>query len=97
FLEPMRLDHPAVAVLLRLIDRGRTYVKITSPYDSSRSGRPDYSDLAPLVALLVERAPERLIWATNWPHAALAVDQRPDDAQWVDLMTEWMSADVRQK
>ena len=44
-------------------------------------GRRDYADLAPLVALLVRAAPERLIWATNWPHAALAVDQRPDDAR----------------
>ena len=97
FLEPVPLDHPAVAVLLRLIDSGRTYVKITSSYDSSRSSPPGYADLAPLVALLVERAPERLIWATNWPHAALAVDQRPDDAAWVDLMTEWMAEDVRRK
>ena len=90
FLQPMPLDHPAVAVLMRLVDSGRTYVKIASPYDSSRSGPPDYADLAPLVALLVRAAPERLIWASNWPHAALAVDQRPDDAAWVDLMSEWM-------
>ena len=40
FLEPMPLDHPAVAVLMRLVDSGRTYVKIASPYDSSRSGPP---------------------------------------------------------
>jgi D-galactarolactone isomerase len=97
FLEPVALDHAAVSALLRLIDSGRTYVKIASPYDSSRSGPPRYADLAPLVALLVERAPERLIWATNWPHAALAVDQRPDDAAWVDLMSEWMNDDVRHK
>ena len=58
FLQPMPLDHPAVAALMRLVDRGRAYVKVASPYDSSRSGPPDYADLAPLVALLVERAPE---------------------------------------
>ena len=97
FLEPMPLDHPAVAALMRLVDSGRTYVKIASPYDSSRSGPPDYADLAPLVALLVRAAPERLIWASNWPHAALAVDQRPDDAAWVDLMSAWMPEDVRRK
>ena len=97
FLEPVPLDHPAVATLMRLVDSGRAYVKIASPYDSSRSGPPDYADLAPLVALLVRTAPERLIFATNWPHAALAVDQRPDDAAWADLMTEWMSDDVRRK
>jgi len=82
---------------MRLVDSGRAYVKIASPYDSSRSGPPDYADLAPLAALLVARSPERLIWASNWPHAALAVDQRPDDAAWVDLMSEWMPEHVRRK
>jgi D-galactarolactone isomerase len=97
FLQPMPLDHPAVVSLMRLVDSGRTYVKIASPYDSSRSGPPAYADLAPLVSLLVRAAPDRLIFATNWPHAALAVDQRPDDAAWLDLMSEWMSEDVRRK
>ncbi len=97
FLEPLPLDHPAVVALMRLLDSGRTYVKITSPYDSSRSGPPGYADLAPLVAELVRAAPDRLIWATNWPHAALGVDKRPDDGAWLDLMREWMPDDVRRK
>ncbi len=97
FLEPVPLDHPAVAVLLRFVGNGRTYVKITSPYDSSRSGPPDYADLAPLVSQLVRAAPDRLIWATNWPHAALAPDRRPDDGAWLDLMRQWMPDDVRRK
>lgn len=97
FLEPVPLDHPSVAVLMRLVGSGRTYVKITSPYDSSRSGPPDYADLAPLVAALVRAAPDRLIWATNWPHAALGVDQRPDDGAWLALMRDWMPDDVRHR
>jgi len=97
FLEPVALDHPGVGVLMRLIESGRTYVKIASPYDSSRSGGPKYADLVPLVALLVREAPDRLIWASNWPHAALTVEQRPDDAAWLDLMTEWMDEATRQK
>jgi D-galactarolactone isomerase len=97
FLEPVPLDHPGVGVLMRLVASGRTYVKIASPYDSSRSGGPKYADLAPLVALLVREAPDRLIWASNWPHAALTVEQRPDDAAWLDLMTEWMDETTRHK
>ena len=72
-------------------------MKIASPYDSSRSGPPDYADMAPLVALLVRAAPERLVWASNWPHAALAVEQRPDDAAWLDLMSDWMGETTRRK
>jgi D-galactarolactone isomerase len=97
FLEPVSLDHPGVAVLMRLVATGRVYVKIASPYDSSRSGPPHYKDMAELVALLVKTAPDRLVWATNWPHAALAVDQRPDDAAWLDLMSDWMDEKTRRK
>lgn len=97
FLEPVPLDHPGVRTLLRLIDSGRVYVKITSPYDSSRSGPPDYADLAPLVALLVKRVPERLIWATNWPHAALARDALPDEVAWFDLLARWVPDDAARR
>jgi D-galactarolactone isomerase len=97
FLEPVSLDHPGVAVLMRLVASGRTYVKIASPYDSSRSGPPDYKDMSPLVALLAKTAPDRLVWATNWPHAALTVEQRPDDAAWLDLMSAWMDETTRRK
>ncbi len=72
-------------------------MKIASPYDSSRSGPPNYDDLAPLVALLVRKAPDRLIWASNWPHAALTLEQRPDDAAWLDLMSVWMDETTRRK
>jgi D-galactarolactone isomerase len=97
FLEPVPLDHPAVAALMRLVARGRTYLKIASPYDSSRSGPPDYADMAPLVEALVRAAPDRLVWASNWPHAALTVEQRPDDAAWLDLMSHWMDETTRRK
>lgn len=97
FMEPVPLNHPALAALMRLLDSGRTYVKITSPYDSSRAGPPAYTDLGPLVATLARAAPDRLIWATNWPHAALAADKRPDDGAWLDLMRDWMPDDIRHK
>jgi D-galactarolactone isomerase len=97
FLEPVGVDHPAVAALMRLIASGRTYVKIASPYDSSRAGPPDYLDMAPLVAALVRAAPDRLVWASNWPHAALPVGERPDDAAWLDLMSDWMDEATRRK
>jgi D-galactarolactone isomerase len=84
-------------VLIRLVASGRTYVKIASPYDSSRSGPPLYADMAPLVAALARAAPDRLVWASNWPHAALTVEQRPDDAAWLDLMADWMDETTRRK
>ena len=84
FMEPLPLEHAAVRALLALLESGKTYVKLTAPYDSSRSGPPDYADLDALVQLLLRVAPERLVFASNWPHAALTPAKRPDDAAWLD-------------
>jgi D-galactarolactone isomerase len=86
FMQPVPLDHPGVRTLMRLLEGGKTYVKLTAPYDSSKSGPPDYADLAPLVELLLRSAPERLVWASNWPHATLPPERRPDDAAWLDRL-----------
>lgn len=98
FMQPVALDHPGVAALLRLIARGRTYVKLTAPYDSSRTGPPDWADLAPLVRHLVRLAPERLVWASNWPHVTLPPDERPDDTAWLTRLADWVpDVDTRRR
>ena len=68
FLGPVTLEGDAFCALCRLLDGGRCWVKLSAPYESSRSGPPDYADVAPLVRALAERYPERCLWASNWPH-----------------------------
>ena len=68
FLGPAQLEGDAFAALCHLLDSGRCWVKLSAPYESSRSGPPDYADVAPLVHALAERYPERCLWASNWPH-----------------------------
>lgn len=88
FGEPVALDHPGVNSLLHLLSSGRVYVKLSAPYDSSRSGGPAFADLVPLIELILQEAPDRVLWASNWPHAALAPAKRPDDADWLDRLAE---------
>ena len=68
FLGPTTVESPGFVSLCRLLDGGRCWVKLSAPYESSRAGPPDYADVAPLVRALVERYPERCLWASNWPH-----------------------------
>ena len=68
FLGPTSVESEAFASLCRLLDRGRCWIKLSAPYESSRSGPPDYADVAPLARRLAERYPERCLWASNWPH-----------------------------
>lgn len=83
FLGPVQLDGDAFAVLCRLLDGGRCWVKLSAPYESSRSGPPDYADVAPLVRALAERYPQRCLWASNWPHPNIR--PTPDNA----LLMDW--------
>lgn len=87
FLAPTRPEDPAFAALLRLLDDGRTFVKLSAPYESSRSGPPEYADVGRLARALVAHAPERCLWASNWPHTAQSPP--PDDARLFGLLADW--------
>jgi D-galactarolactone isomerase len=89
YLEPVAPDHPAFAALLRLIDTGRCWVKLSAPYETSRTGAPGYADVSRLARSLVRHAPERMLWASNWPHPSAPPDARPDDAALLDLLLDW--------
>jgi len=68
FQGPVEPDGPALSTLRRLLDRGRCWVKLSAPYESSRSGAPAYDDIAWIARLLAEHYPQRCLWASNWPH-----------------------------
>lgn len=87
YLEPVAVDDPAFRCLLDLVETGRVYVKLSAPYETSRVGAPLYDDVGALAKALVRAAPERMVWATNWPH--LALKDKPDDATLLDLLLDW--------
>ena len=88
FIEPVTAGDPAFKMLLDLVERGRCWVKLSAPYETSRKGPPLYSDVGELAKALVKAAPERMLWASNWPHPA-ARDNPPDDALLLDLLLDW--------
>jgi D-galactarolactone isomerase len=89
FLEPVEPDHPGVKSLLGLLDTGRCWLKLAAPYEWSKRGGPDYSDVAKLAKILIRHAPDRMIWASNWPHAQAHLFGYPDDAALLDLLLDW--------
>jgi len=79
--------HPAYTVVRRLIDKGRTWVKLSVTYDNTDEGPPGYADVIRVGQAFVMAAPERLVWGSNWPHPNET--QKPDDAVLFDLMARW--------
>lgn len=86
---PMGIDHPSHAIVRSLIDRGRTWVKLSGAYSNSRVG-PPYPDATRIAQTFVRAAPERMVWGSDWPHpGVVATADKPDDALLFDLLTEW--------
>ncbi|MEE8203083.1 MAG: amidohydrolase family protein [Alphaproteobacteria bacterium] len=94
FGEPVGVDHPGFRALMRLVEGGRCWVKLSMPYDGSRVGPPNYDDVGVLAKALVRAAPERMLWASNWPHPTVPVSERPDDAVLLDVLLDWVGDDA---
>ncbi|WP_341520132.1 amidohydrolase family protein [Pseudomonas sp. G.S.17] len=87
FLEPVGIDHAGFKSLLSLLDSGKVWVKVSAPYETSKSGPPHYEDVSVLARTLVQAFPERCLWASNWPHPGRS--PAPDDMAMLDLLSEW--------
>jgi len=86
---PSGVDHPSHAIVRGLIDRGRTWVKLSGAYSNSRGG-PPYADATRIAQTFVRAAPERLVWGSDWPHPGVVpIADKPDDALLFDLLAEW--------
>ncbi|HTV75304.1 MAG TPA: amidohydrolase family protein [Candidatus Acidoferrales bacterium] len=88
FLEPVTTEHPGFRVILDLLAGGRCWVKLAAPYETSKMGPPLYSDTGALAKALVRAAPDRLVWASNWPHTSVRTNP-PDDAMLLDILQDW--------
>ena len=85
--QPAGLGHPVFSVIRKLVDTGRTWVKLSVTYDNTRDGPPGYADITRVAQAYITAAPERMVWGSNWPHPNEA--NKPDDAMLFDLMSRW--------
>jgi 2-pyrone-4,6-dicarboxylate lactonase len=83
------LDQPAFRDVLRLLDSGRAWVKLSGPMYCSELEFP-YQDLQPFARALVAHAPERLLWGSDWPHLHMGGRAMPNDGALLDLLLDWV-------
>lgn len=84
-------DSPQVQATKRLIDGGRCWFKFAGVYESSKTGGPDFTDVAAVAREIAAHAPERIVWGSNWPHnMARAQADYPDDAALADTVLGWL-------
>jgi D-galactarolactone isomerase len=97
FLEPVSVDSAPFRSLLNLVETGRCWVKLSAPYETSKTGAPKYEDVGRLAKALVKKAPERMLWASNWPHPSARKPAPPDDAALLELLADWAPDEKTQK
>jgi predicted TIM-barrel fold metal-dependent hydrolase len=86
--QPVGLAHPAFAIIRRLIDDGRTWVKLSGAYLDTKIGSPTYADATAVARAFAAAAPERMVWGSDWPHPT--EKDKPDDAVLLDLLADWV-------
>ncbi|MDB5847072.1 MAG: amidohydrolase 2, partial [Rhodoferax sp.] len=92
FLEPVAPEHASFQSLLRILDTGKVWIKLSAPYETSKTGGPDYADVSLLARTLAEKFPERCVWASNWPHPGQSVP--PSEAALYELLFSWAPSDA---
>lgn len=90
FLARDGTEQPGFRDLLKLVDGGRCWLKLTAPYRFATA--PDFTDAGPLVHAVAKAAPERLLWGTDHPH--LSFDDNVGSVQLFNLLGEWLPGDA---
>jgi predicted TIM-barrel fold metal-dependent hydrolase len=83
------LDQPGFQAILRLLDSGRVWVKLSGPMRAAREEEYPYSGMAPFAHALVRHAPERMLWGSDWPHVQMNGRVMPNDGDLLDLLAQW--------
>lgn len=90
------IDAPGFKALLKAVDTGRCWVKLTGPYRISTGGMP-HGDVTPFAHALTRANPDSIVWGSDWPHVMMK-GAMPNDGDLADLLSEWIpDASTRQK
>jgi predicted TIM-barrel fold metal-dependent hydrolase len=80
--------------LLDLMKNELAWVKVSGAERVS-STLGNFTDAVPFAAALVEAAPDRVLWGTDWPHPN--VREMPDDGRLVDLVALFAKDEMRRR
>jgi 2-pyrone-4,6-dicarboxylate lactonase len=83
-LEEDGLKAEDFAQLLNLLECGHCYLKLSGAYRIAK--RRGYEVVEPVAKAIVERAPERAIWGSDWPH--ISYSDR-DTGELLNLLERW--------
>ncbi|MBN1959051.1 MAG: amidohydrolase family protein [Desulfuromonadales bacterium] len=82
------LNDPGFVKMLKMLERGHAWVKLSGAYRISGHNNLPYNDVVPFAQQIIKTNPENLVWATDWPHPSVNVPM-PNDGDLLDLLLNW--------
>ena len=76
--------------LLDLMRGGNTWIKISGANRVSETDLPPYDDVKPMAHALIEAAPDKIMWGTDWPHPN-KYEVNPNDGDLVNAFGNWVA------
>jgi predicted TIM-barrel fold metal-dependent hydrolase len=81
------IDQDGFALLLKLLQTGKVWLKLSGTYRVSSQAYP-WRDLQPFAEKFVQEVPERLVWASDWPHVGMRNGPMPRSGQLLDWLAD---------
>lgn len=97
------LSQPGFQLLLDLMKSERSWVKLSGidkicNLDLYSGNESSYRDVAPFARSLIEVAPDRVIWGTDWPHSNIFLPGKtPNDGDLLDLLLDFAPDETMRK
>jgi 2-pyrone-4,6-dicarboxylate lactonase len=91
FLAREGVAQPGFRQLLELLrhGEGRCWIKLTGVYRISQT--PGFADVAPMARALIDSAPDRMIWGSDYPHLSYA--DKVSSVELFNLLGRWAPQD----
>lgn len=90
------VDSPEFQAVLRIVRNSNCYVKLSGGFRLSAQSYP-FRDVVPFAEALIDAAPDRMVWGSDWPHVGLYDPAAvPDAGQILDGLAGY-AADVQQQ
>jgi predicted TIM-barrel fold metal-dependent hydrolase len=83
-LESDGLTHSDFDRLINVISKGRGWIKLSAPYRLAKDG--NFERLKPMARAIIEAAPDRVIWGSDWPHIP---EGGKDTGTLLNLLADW--------
>lgn len=82
------VDYPPFQALLGLVADGNTWIKLSAPNRLGVGDLPPWDEVIPLAHALIEARPDRMLWASDWPHPN-KFETQPNDADLIEQLELW--------